>query len=184
MRIVFSFLGFCAAVSAATAASAAVSVFGGGAAQTCSEAAFDGKYDPVSENQCSIALETEGLATLDKAGTLINRGVMRLRRHAYDLAQADLDAGIALAPAVGEGWINRGALWVAEKRFRDGIADITKGLALGVKEPEKGYYNRALAYEGIDDEKAAYFDYQQALTIKPGWELPEKELLRFTLTRK
>ena len=41
-----------------------------------------------------------------------------------------------------------------------------------------------MAYEGIDDEKSAYLDYQQALVLKPGWDLPKQELLRFTVTRR
>ena len=57
-------------------------------------------------------------------------------------------------------------------------------LRLGVREPEKAYFNRALAYEGLDDEKSAYLDFQQALTLKPGWALPEHELLRFTVSRR
>jgi len=64
------------------------------------------------------------------------------------------------------------------------LADITKGLALGVKQPEKAYFDRALAYEGLDDEKSAYFDYQQAVTLKPDWPLPQRELLRFTVTHR
>ena len=64
------------------------------------------------------------------------------------------------------------------------MADLNKAIALGVDEPEKAYYNRALAYEGLEDAKAAYLDYVQALTIKPDWVLPQQQLLRFTVTRR
>ena len=46
------------------------------------------------------------------------------------------------------------------------------------------YVNRGVAYEGLDDEKSAYLDYQQALVLQPGWDLPAQELLRFTVMRK
>jgi Tfp pilus assembly protein PilF len=76
------------------------------------------------------------------------------------------------------------AVFVGEKRFQAGLDDINNALRLGVKEPEKAYFNRALAYEGLDDEKSAYLDFQQALTLKPGWELPEHELMRFVVSRR
>ena len=65
--------------------------------------------------------------------------------------------------------------------FSNGMA---KGLDLGTNEPAKAYYNRAVAYEGIDDEADAYQDYQEALVLQPGWDLPKQELLRFTVTRR
>ena len=161
-----------------------MSVFGGGLAQDCSNAAMSEKSDEHAISTCTIALETEFLSPQDRGGTLINRGVLRLRHGEIAAAHADLDAGIVLLPGAGEGWVNRGAVFVAERRYKQGIDDIDRGLALGLKEPEKAYFNRALAYEGLDDEKSAYLDYQQALVLKPHWGLPEKELLRFSVTRR
>ena len=45
-------------------------------------------------------------------------------------------------------------------------------------------HESALAYEGLEDAKSAYLDYQQALTLKPDWQLPQQQLLRFTVTRR
>ncbi len=165
-------------------ARAAVSVIGGGMAQACSEAALADRSDPASIVLCDSALQTEDLDDHDRAGTLVNRGVMKLRREQWELARADFDAAIAITPNVGEAYVNRGAADVAEKRYQAGLDDINYALRLGVKEPEKAYFNRALAYEGLDDEKSAYLDYEQALTLKPGWALPEHELLRFTVSRR
>jgi tetratricopeptide (TPR) repeat protein len=80
--------------------------------------------------------------------------------------------------------VNRGAAAVGARRFADGLADINKALELGVEEPEKAYYNRALAYEGLDNLKAAYFDYQKAVELKPEWDAPKNELARFTVERR
>ncbi len=173
-----------AAVLAGAPARAAVMVFGGGMAEDCSRAAIAGKSDPGSILTCSLALGADDLDRLDRAATLINRGVMKLRRGAFEDARADLDASIVLTPAIGEAWVNMGAVSVGEGRYQAALNDLTKALALGVKEPEKAYFNRALAYEGLDDEKSAYFDYQHALSLKPGWDLPKHELLRFTVTRR
>jgi tetratricopeptide (TPR) repeat protein len=177
-------LGACAALTMASSAGAAVTVLGGGQAAACFEAAKGGRSDDGAIATCDIALDTEILAPPDRGGTYINRGVMKLRRGLFEAAHVDFDAGIALIPKVGEGWINRGAMFVGEHRYRDGLGDLDKGIALGVKEPEKAYFNRALAYEGLDDEKAAYLDYQQAAALKPDWAAPRNELRRFTVTTR
>jgi tetratricopeptide (TPR) repeat protein len=163
---------------------AAMTVIGGGQAQECFQAARDGKADKASIDICNLALDTEALTPADRGGTYVNRGVMELRQGMYEVAHADFNAGIALNPDVGEGWINRGAMFIGERRYKEALADIDKALSLGLREPAKAYYNRALAYEGLDDEKSAYLDYQQALVLQPGWDLPEHELLRFTVTRR
>ena len=81
-------------------------------------------------------------------------------------------------------WINRGAMFLSQRRYKEALVDIDKAISLGLKEPAKAYYNRAIAYEGLDDVTSAYQDYQQALVLKPGWDLPQHELLRFTVTRR
>jgi len=109
---------------------------------------------------------------------------MWMVRRNYASARADFQHAIDVDPALGEAWVNRGAVEIIDQKFQDGIDDISKGLTLGTEEPAKAYYNRAVAYEGIDDEKSAYLDYQQALVLQPGWDLPKQELLRFTVTRR
>jgi tetratricopeptide (TPR) repeat protein len=172
------------ALATGGAARAAVSVIGGGMAEACSQAALAERSDYASILTCDTALETEDLGPHDRAGTFVNRGVMKLRRDEFEPARADFDAAITLAPKIGEAYVNRGAAFLGEKRFQAGLDDINAALRLGVREPEKAYFNRALAYEGLDDEKSAYLDFQQALTLKPGWALPEHELLRFTVSRR
>ena len=80
--------------------------------------------------------------------------------------------------------MNRGAAAIGQRRYSDSLDDINRGLELGVEEPAKAYYNRALAYEGMEDPKSAYFDYQKALELQPEWELPKQQLTRFTVTRR
>jgi tetratricopeptide (TPR) repeat protein len=170
------------AVLFGSGAQGAVSVFGGGYAQKCYEAIKVGKYDDASVTLCNTALQVEPLSQADRGGTYINRGVMRLRRRELALAQADLDQGVALNPSEGNGWLDRGAIYLAQHRWREGLDITNKALQLGVTEPEKAYFNRAIAEEGLDDEKAAYFDYQHAQQIKPDWDAPQQELLRFTVS--
>lgn len=170
--------------AATTAEGGAITVLGGGLAQGCAEAAIRGEDDPRFQDTCTLALETELLVPRDRAGTFVNRGVLKLRRAAYADAARDFDSALGLLPDLGEAYVNRGAAWIGRKRYAEGLSDINRSLELGVSEPEKAYYNRALAYEGLDDPKAAYFDYQKALEIAPEWEAPREQLTRFTVSRR
>ena len=84
---------------------------------------------------------------------------------------------------MGEAYVNRGGALVGQKRYMEALLEIDKGLALGPEEPEKAYYNRALANEGLDDITAAYFDYRRAVELAPEWDIPKRELLRFSVAR-
>ncbi len=79
--------------------------------------------------------------------------------------------------------MNRGATFVGEERYREGLEQIDRGLALGVKDPEKAWFNRGLANEGLGDLKAAYRDYTRAAELKPDWTPPRTELARFKVRR-
>ncbi|MGA0607752.1 tetratricopeptide repeat protein [Phenylobacterium sp. VNQ135] len=166
---------------AETATAQSVTVLGGGMARQCSNAALDGESDRKFEAVCTMAIQTEILSNTDRAGTYVNRGVLRLRRSEYLDARADFDVALGLKSNLAEAYVNRGAALVGQRRYADGLADLNKALELGVDEPEKAYFNRALAHEGLDDMKQAYFDYRKALELSPEWEAPRKELARFTV---
>lgn len=162
----------------------AVTIMGDSKAAECSRAALWGRADEKSLATCDLALQEEPMDQLRRAATFINRGIIHMRRKAWDQAHADFNDALRRKPELGEGWVNRGALMIGTKRFAEGLADTNKGLELGIEEPEKAYYNRAIAYEGLGDTKAAYYDYSQALALSPEWEMPKKELTRFTVTRQ
>ena len=173
-----------AALGLAGPAVAAVTVIGDSSAYDCSQAAFKERIDDTALSLCNQAISTGFLDRRDLAGTYINRGVILMGRNNYPGARSDFDRAIQIDSAIGEAWVNRGAVNIIDRRYQDGISDIDKGLDLGTQEPAKAYYNRAVAYEAIDDEKSAYLDYQQALVLDPNWDLPKRELLRFTVTRR
>src|SRR5678815_4755209 len=157
---------------ASSATAAAVTVIGGRMARECSQAALGGEKDVRFELKCTQALESEMLSLPARAGTYVNRGILKLRRHEFASAQFDFNRAIETKPGLGEAYVNRGAAAVGAKRYADGLADLNKALELGIDEPEKAYYNRALAFEGLDDLKAAYFDYKKAVELKPDWDMP------------
>lgn len=169
------------ALTAAGSAQGAVAIVGGGAAEACSKAAFKGKADWRAEEVCTNALDNEPLTLRDQAGTHVNRGVLRLRAGSYDSAASDFDAAVRLQPELGEAYVNRGVLLMAEERYADALAQIDKGIEYGVEEPAKAYYNRALAYEGLDDARNAYENYRKAQELAPEWAAPAKMLTRFSV---
>jgi tetratricopeptide (TPR) repeat protein len=173
-----------ATLAFASAASAAVTVIGGGLAEACANAAITGKSDYKFESLCTQALSTEMLNSRDRAGTYVNRGVMKMRRANYDAAIVDFNQAVRIKPDLGEIYINRGAASIGQHRYAEGMSDLNKSLELGIDEPAKAYYNRALAYEGLDDAKSAYFDYQKAIELSPDWNAPKEQLVRFKVTRK
>jgi tetratricopeptide (TPR) repeat protein len=184
MRLIAGLAAAGAVILTAGAAKASVTVIGGGLAQACSKAAIAGVSAPRAEALCSQALSEEMLSPRDKAGTFVNRGIMKMRRGELAPALADFELAARYEPKLGEIYVNRGAALIGQHRYADGLADLNKGLALGIEEPAKAYYNRALAYEGLDDLKSAYFDYQKAVELSPTWDAPKQELTRFHVARR
>jgi len=167
------------------AAQAAVTVFGdGGPAEDCFKAAKYGTDPNVGLAQCTVAIQSQTLSDYDLAGTYVNRGVIHMSTAAFVPAQHDFEQAIKLAPKMGEAIVNRGGSLIAQKKYADGIAEISRGLNFNPEEPEKAYFNRGLAYESLDDLKAAYYDYSKAAELKPGWEQPRSELARFTVSQR
>jgi tetratricopeptide (TPR) repeat protein len=169
-------------------ASADTTVIGNGFAADCSQAAraASANRTPNSDamRECDLAISNEVLSLHDLAATYVNRGVLYLAMGDYNHAKRDFDQAARTEPGLGEAYVNRGAALIGLGRNRDGVAEIDRGLALNASEPEKAYFNRALAEERLNDLKAAYDDYRKALELKPDWEAPKTELARFHVVQQ
>ena len=175
-------------------ASAAIAVFGSsGTARLCYDGA-EGRADPGAGAErradpgayvfyCDVALNAV-LSPHDRAATLINRGVLRLELSEVDSAIEDFRAGLAIAPNVGEGYIDLGAAQIRKRQFVEAIRSIDRGLALGARRPGLAYYDRAIAHEALGDIQAAYRDYQQALLLQPDFSMASSELTRFRVVHR
>lgn len=184
MNLTPALIGAVALLGIAGPAAAATTVISDTSASICAKAVSQGLADDESLRACGDAIENGGLDRQDLVATYVNRGSVLMNRRDLAAARADFDRAIKMDPDAGEAWMDRGAIDILEHRYRDGIADTTKGLELGVRDPAKAYFNRAVADEGVGDEQSAYVDYQEAVVLQPGWDLPKRELLRFTVTRK
>ena len=163
-------------------------VIGGGMAEDCSSSAKMASLSRAPHadaiETCTLALQNEVMSIHDTAATYVNRGVLYLSMANYQAAGRDFDSALTVEPNLAEAFVNRGAALIGQGQDAQGVADIDKGLALNPSEPEKAYFNRALAEERLNDLKAAYLDYQKALELKPGWAMPQTELARFHVVER
>lgn len=183
MRL-FAIAAAVAVLGAAGPACASETVVGDTSAVVCAKAAALGLADGASLQACTRAIDEGGLDSHDLVVTYVNRGAVSMNRHDYAAARADFDRAIRTEPTAGEAWVDLGGVDIIEHRYKDGITDTTKGLELGVRDPAKAYFNRAVAYEGVGDAQSAYIDYQEAMVLEPAWDLPREAVLRFTVVRR
>jgi len=165
-------------------AGARVVIGGNRQAKLCSDharLAADGMMSPAfAVETCTEALQVEDLDVYDRAATHNNRGIVLLdMQNGVARAQADFNDAGELLPSLGESYVNLGASYLREGRFAEAVGQIEHGIELGVKEPWRAYFNRAVAREHLGQIREAYEDYMKAAELKPDWELPRTELARF-----
>ena len=176
--LVASLFGVAGLVLSMSAANAAVTVLGPGPAEECFQVAENGGDLHEGLARCTMALNT-AISVSDRAATFINRGVIHLGLRENDEAFKDIDAGIALDPMLGDGYVDRGAALMSLGRYDQALADLNKGISLGSHRLQNAYYDRAIIDEHNGDIRAAYDDYKKALDIEPGFALAAGELKRF-----
>lgn len=131
---------------------------------------------------CTVALDKEPLSAHQRAATYVNRGVIWLTGAKVAEAKADFDIAARTDPEVGEAYVNRGAALAAGGQYAAALTDIDKGLALGVEEPQRAWFNRGLSQEALGDVKGAYASYMKAQELAPEWTAPKTELARFSVS--
>jgi tetratricopeptide (TPR) repeat protein len=185
MRAAATLLTATALALFAGAAQAQVIVIGDSTAASCYQAA---EYGTMGMNEgfnvCTAALAVPGLSLRDRAGTYVNRAVIRLRAGDYDGAISDTDTSIKLVPSMGEAHVNRGAALLNMSRPAEALAAIERGLQLGTGKQHLVYYNRGAAKELVGDVRGAYYDYRHAVELQPSFLLAQEQLTRFQVIRR
>jgi tetratricopeptide (TPR) repeat protein len=174
-----SFLAAIATVTMASSAGASVITVGGGYAHGCFEAADGQDVRPQALDVCDRALTEQALTPSDQAATLVNRGILHLRRISLERADADFDAALAIDPALADAWLNKAILNVRYGRSAAALPLVNKALQLNTRQPALAYFVRAVAYEDSGNIAAAYQDLQRARRLAPNWGEPIVELKRF-----
>lgn len=150
----------------------------------CTAAAKSSQPHPEAIHICTVAINDDEQVGRNLAGLYVNRGVLEMRQADFPTAGKDFNVALSIDPGLGEAWVNRGAVLIAGRQWSAGVADIDRGLALKADEPEKAYFNRAIARERLEDIKGAYLDYAKAAELAPDWSAPKDELKRFTVSPK
>lgn len=152
-------------------------IYATSAQQQCYNAAQNGADLQFGLEHCNTAVIDP--MTVYRAQTFVNRGIIR-----YDMGDnngALSDFGIALNnnPNLGDAYLNRALVLIAEKRAPEALAAINQGIALGATNLQIAYYSRGEIEDDAGQYDAAYRDYKQALAIKPDYAPAQRQLERF-----
>ncbi|MGQ0741919.1 MAG: tetratricopeptide repeat protein [Alphaproteobacteria bacterium] len=134
--------------------------------------------DTTAVGVCTFALKSD-LMPRDRAATLINRSALRILKGDLEGGVADCEESIATYDRLGEAHLNRAVALREMGRPREALEAVNMSIKVGLRQPQLGYYDRALAKEDLGDVKGAYLDLKKALEIAPGWEPALLQLKRF-----
>jgi len=163
-------------------ASAQVFVIGDGLGAECYEKTRQAYHSfRQAEEICTRALREQTMSRTNRAATFVNRGVLRMRHGDYEQADMDYQKAIELQDDLGAAYLNRGASLIYQKQFADALPVLNRAIELGSSDLHAAYYNRAIVRENTNDTLGAYQDFQKALALKPGWELAQQQLDRFSV---
>lgn len=154
---------------------------GGSAAQSCYVSAAERRHDDISIQECTSALDDKSLTTFDRAGTLVNRGILYLASGNNAFAVRDFDDAIALDPAQAEAWLDKAVALVDAGKSSAALDLADRALKLRTHKPALAYYVRALAYEQQGQLRDAYGSLKTATSLDPNWKEPKEELSRYRI---
>jgi len=152
-------------------------VYATNATQQCYNTAQNGVDLRYGLEHCNTAVIDP--MTTYRAQTFVNRGIIRF--DLGDKSGALQDFGIALNnnPNLGDAYLNRALVLIADNRPSDALAAVNQGIALGATNLQIAYYSRGEIEDDAGQYAAAYRDYRQALMIKPDYAPAQRQLARF-----
>jgi tetratricopeptide (TPR) repeat protein len=136
---------------------------------------------PIHERVCDDAIKGIDQSSRNLAASYINRGILRMRMDNYDGALEDYAAARELRPKLGAIYLNEGAARIGAGQPENAIAPLKKAVELDTQDLHAAHYNLGLAYDLTGDITNAYYAFQNALKVRPGWELAEEQLERYSV---
>lgn len=171
-------------LAAQSASARAVQVVGAGTSQTCIAQAQGPSADLNSAIEgCTEALTYQPMSLGDRAGTLVDRGILRARMSDTKGALDDDNEAFSMDAPAGAAHLNRCATLLSLKRYGDARLDADKAIELRAIPLEDAYFTRAVAEEGLGGVQSAHADYNAALRIQPGIQPAKDQLTRFKVVR-
>ena len=102
---------------------------------------------------------------VERADDYLDRAVTQMRKERYDMAIAELDRAIAIAPSWDQPYYRRGLAYCSTGEGERGIADFNRAIELGGALPEV-LRARGNAYRQTGQYEQAIEDYGQAIKAK------------------
>lgn len=181
MKLIFA-AAAAALISAAPGHAASVMSAGLLPAQECTNAAaVTGLTDRQIRSgmaACDAAL-TADQSKLARAGTLVNRGLIKASAHDDAAAIADFSAALAQDGRLAQAYMSRGTAYLRNGQYAQARADFDQVIALNGSDLHVAYFNRGEAQEAAGNIAAAYHDYRKAQELAPGFQPAALELARF-----
>ena len=168
-----------AVVTVPVSASAAVISMGSGYAVSCYEAAEGSSATLRALNDCNHALAEQALPPEERVATLVNRGIILLRRSDVKSANADFDAALQIDPRQPEAWLNKAVAHARFGKSTDALPLVAKALKMALANRRWPISWERWAMRTAANISAAYHDLQRARQLDPKWDEPRIELQRF-----
>lgn len=165
-------------------ASAAVMSVGGPLSQNCYNAALSGDTRDQGLDSCTRALNEEPLAAHDRAGTLVNRGILEMMRSKDVQADADFDSAIRLEEGLADAWLNKGFLRLRRGDGRGALPFLQSGIDRGARRQALAIFARGVAYEQMGQFESAYADLKKANELEPRWAMPKEYLANYRINSR
>lgn len=184
MRTLTVAAGIASIIFPLSSGGAAVLSVGGPLSQNCYEAALTSDTRDQSIDSCSRALSEEALATRDRAGTYVNRGILLMARGRDAMADADFDSAIRLDKKLPDPWLNKGFLRLRRGDGRSALPLLQSGIDRGARRQAQAIFARGVAYEQMGEFSSAYADLKRAQELEPGWSMPREYLSDFRIEQR
>ena len=165
-------------------ATAAVTSIGGPLSQNCYNAALSGDTRDQALESCTRALNEEPLVAHDRAGTLVNRGILEMGRGKDAMADADFDAALRIDESLPDAWLNKGFLRLRRGDGRAALPLLQSGIDRGARRQALAIFARGVAYEQIGQFDSAYADLKKANELEPRWSMPKEYLANYRVSER
>jgi len=176
--------GAAAMIVPVTSANSAVFTYGGPLSRLCYEAAAS-QDDRTSELEgCTRSLDEEPLTSVERAATLVNRGIIEMARNENSAADADFDAALVLNSNLPDAWLNKGFLRIRQGDGRSALPLLQQGIDRKPDRQALAIFARGVAYEEMGQYRSAYADLRLAHQLEPDWSLPSEYLSHYRVVSR
>jgi|GEM_PF-3196677 len=128
---------------------------------------------------CKDALSEIDLTKKNQIALKTNIGILNMRAGKYEEARKWYDDAIQMKPNEPLIFVNYSACEVFMGNYSKAIELATTAIELGTNKEAEARYNRAIAYDRLDQFTPAYRDLEQALVLRPDWAPAVKAIANY-----